>query len=325
MNGRKMARVIFAAAILLFVSALPLKAAEARKSNVHLELFGGSQYMTGNSKFTIGGLIQTPSGEIPLNRTLSELEFPLDVWLWSVGAELEVVQRFNFRVNYRENITDDAGTVTDSDFGVFRLQGASSPFATDTSLDIYSQSDASLDAKLLDLSAAYGFYKLKNWTLRIGFLYTYQKFEYDLNNLRQQFPSLGTLAAEKFISGTVAYYEVEYKIPMVTIGAHFAGGKRFGLDARFGYAWQTTAEDRGDWLLRDLVLIGDTDGPAYRFSLNGHFNITPHWFVKAGVEYLKVNADGTQNQFAHDRFQATIDDNIQIDQTLADVTLGFRF
>lgn len=325
MHGPKTVQAVCTAALLLLATALPLKAAETHHRNVHLELFGGSQYMTGDSQFSIGGLVQTRSGEIPLNRTLSELDFPLDVWLWSVGGTLEVAQRFNFGALYSENITDDAGTVTDADFGVFRFGGASPPSATDTSLDIFSQSDASLDARMLDLSAEYGFYKLKNWTLRVGFLYTYQKFEYDVSNLRQQFPSLGALGGVEFVSGPVARYEVEYKIPMVTLGLHLAGGKRFGLDARFGYAWQATAEDRGDWLLRDLVLIGDTDGPAYRFSLKGRFDITQSWFVKAGVAYLKVDADGTQNQFVHDRFQATIDDRIEIDQTLVDVMFGFRF
>jgi len=282
---------------------------------VHLELTAGGEYMTGHSDYSIGS-----------SRTISELDFPLDVWLWSIGGRLKVVDRFNLGIRYRGNISNDPGTVTDSDFGIFSGQGISLPTVTGTSLDIFSETDASLDANLLDVMAEWGFYKRSHWTFLIGFAYTYQKFSYDLSNIVQQYPSLPGIPPQS-VEGPIAEYEVKYKIPMVTGGIAFGGNSRLGLEARFGYSWKAKAEDHGNWFSRSpaLTFDGDNDGPAYRFSFRAHYDLTPNWFLGTGVEYLKVDADGTQTQMRNGRFSASIDQSIDTEQTNVILQAGFRY
>jgi opacity protein-like surface antigen len=305
------------AAVLALLACPPGWAQDPQQNRiVHLELTAGGDYMTGHSDYSIGG-----------SSTISELHFPLDVWLWSIGGRLTVLDRFNFGIRYRGNISNDPGTVTDSDFGVFSRQGISLPTVSPNSLDLYSETEASLDADLLDLYAEWGFFKRADWTFLIGFAYTYQKFSYDLSNIVQHYPSLPGIPPVS-IQGSIAEYEVKYKIPMITGGITFGGGKsRFGMEARFGYSWYAKAEDHGNWFSRQpaLTFDGDNDGPAYNFSLNAHYDLTPNWFLGAGVEYLKVDADGTQTQTLGGRGTATVDQDIDTEQTSVILQAGFRY
>ncbi len=283
---------------------------------VHLELTAGGDYLTGHSDYSIGG-----------GQPISALHFPLDVWLWSVGGRLSVKERFNFGIRYRGNITDDPGKVTDSDYGIFSGGGVSLPTVSPHSLDIYSETDASLDADLLDAYAEWGFYKRADWTFLIGFKYTYQKFSYDMSNIVQNYPSLPGIPPLT-IAGPIAAYEVKYKIPLVTAGITYGNGQsRFGLEARFGYSWYAKAEDNGNWFTRQPAFnfSGDSDGPAYNLSFNARYNITPNWFLNAGVEYLKVDADGTQTQMPDGGFAATTSQDIDTEQTSVILQAGFRY
>jgi len=74
-----------------------------------------------------------------------------------------------------------------------------------------------------------------------------------------------------------------------------------------------------------LIFDGDSDGPAYNITFNARYHITPRWFLGAGVEYLKVDADGTQTQTLAGGGSATIDQDIDTEQTSVTMQVGFRY
>ncbi len=317
MRRHRLYATAIAAVVLAISLCTPAWSQDPQQSRVvHLELTAGGDYLTGHSDYSIGG-----------GQPISALHFPLDVWLWSVGGRLSVMERFNFGIRYRGNITNDPGSTTDSDYGVFRRAGVSLPTVSAYSLDIYSETEASLDADLLDAYAEWGFYRRADWTFLVGFKYTYQKFRYDMSNIVQSYPSLPGIPAFS-LQGPIANYEVKYKIPLITAGITYGGDKsRFGMEARFGYSWYAKAEDNGNWFSRQppLIFSGDSDGPAYNLSFNARYNITPNWFLNAGVEYLKVDADGTQTQILGGGYTATTNQDIDTEQTSIMLQAGFRF
>ena len=126
----------------------------SRRSESYITI--GIGKLGGDTTYQIGGNYVTPLGSGQVHFPISELEFPLDVWMVSVEGSKEFAEKWKVSVGVKKNITSDAGKMKDSDWGAWYLEGYA--WAEKDTLDIYSESDAELDALIMDINLRYRFW-----------------------------------------------------------------------------------------------------------------------------------------------------------------------
>lgn len=286
-----------------------------------LDLTLGHGMLSGDTTYQIGGTVDTPSGSSEIHFPLSELEFPLDVYMLSVGGSLEFAEKWKLSANVKKNINSDAGKMKDSDWGIF--------FDDPDSLDIYSESDADLEALITDINLRYRFYKKSNWSFIAGLGYLRQNFDYEISNLDQWYPSLndyyGYDIGHDYVSGKVLEYEVTYNIPYMEIGTQFKIKDKFRLEASLGYSPLVNVTDEDNHILRSKISEGDCDGDAILLSLEGRYDFLTHWFLTLQLDYMMIETDGKQKQYTYGEWTATIDQEIESEQIFAALAVGYAF
>jgi outer membrane protease len=191
-------------------------------------------------------------------------------------------------------------------------------------LDIYSESDADLDAEIMDINLRYKFFKKSGWSLSAGLGYIYQNFDYKCSLIKQWSPS-GLSGYDYTGTGDVDLtYEVTYSIPYMEIGIQQTKDK-LSLEARLGYSPFVNVTDEDHHLLRSKVSYGDCDGDGVLFSLEGRYDFPKNWFLTVGLDYTKTDTDGIQKQYTKGAWTATIDQKIESEQTFIAFAVGYAF
>jgi outer membrane protease len=293
-----------------------------------LEVSLGVGKLDGYTKYQIGGTVDTPSGSIQVHFPLSELEFPLSVSMVSLGLTTASTGRWKFGAVVKKNITRQAGEAKDSDWGVYYLEGYS--WAEQNTLDIYSESNAALDALIIDIDFAYGLYRKSGWSVSARLGYRYENFDYELSDLDQWYPSsyyyFGGDFGHDYVSGKVATYNVIYHIPYLEIATGFTINNVFSIEGGLGYSPLTHVADEDNHLLRDLVFKGDFYGHAVMLSLDARYNLTGPWFVAIHYSKAAVDADGRSKAYYFGYiYDHTIDQTIESEQTYTSLSLGYIF
>ncbi len=213
----------------------------------------------------------------------SELEFPLDVTLLDIAGSVEFMEMFTVGLEFKTNITDDAGDMKDSDWLTQSNPGR---------LDVYSTSDAELTAMIVDFHFGYTFYKTPNWKFTGGTGYLHQNFDFDTRLKRQYSPS-GLSGYDVVGDGSVTItYDITYRIPYLDMAVRYSTAKdRFVLDSSFGYAPVVSVTDTDKHLLRNKVNKGDLEGSAIMLSLAGRYYVFKNWYVSLGFDYLNIVTD----------------------------------
>lgn len=287
----------------------------------------GLGMLSGDTTYQIGGTFDTPSGGGEIHFPLSELEFPLDVYMASVKGSMEFAEKWKVSASVKKNITSDAGKMKDSDWGVFFEDppGSGTWWYDPNSLDIYSESDAELDALITDINLRYRFYEKSNWSFIAGLGYLRQNFDYECSLIEQWSPS-GLSGYDYTGTGEVGLtYEVTYNIPYMQIGTQFKIKDKFRLEASLGYSPIVNVEDEDHHLLRSKVSKGDCDGDAFLLSLEGRYDFLKHWFLTLQLDYMTIDTDGKQKQYSYGEWTATIDQEIESEQIFAALAVGYAF
>lgn len=288
-----------------------------------VDLAVGIGALSGHTTYQIGGTVSTPLGSGEVHFPISELEFPLDVYMVSLEGSIGFTERWKVSAGVKKNITDDAGKMKDSDWGVYWLE-VGHPAEQDT-LDIYSESDADLDALILDINLRYRLYK----GIFIGLGYIHQKFDYEISNLDQWYPSSNYYFGMEFphdrVSGQVLAYEVTYDIPYIEIVFMGKATDTFIVEMSLGYSPIVDVEDEDHHLLRSKVNKGDCDGDAILLSLEGRYDLSKNWFLTLGVDYTKIDADGTSKAYFSGVYDHTIDLEIESEQISYALNIGYAF
>jgi len=287
----------------------------AEGSKVNLTL--GIDKASGDTTYQIGGTIDLAGGESEeIHFPLSQLEFPLDVYMVSVGGSIEFAEKWKVNVGVKKNITSDAGKMKDSDWGIYWLEGY--PWGEQDTLDIYSESDADLDALMMDINLRYRFYERSDWSFAAGVGYIRQNFDYEVSNLDQWYPSsnyyFGYDWPHDHVSGKIITYEARYSIPYVEIATGSKLKDKFHVEASLGYSPMVNVTDEDNHILRDRVTKGDCDGDAILFSLKGHYEFRKPWFLTIQVGYMSIDTDGKETQYLEGELYCTIDKKIKSQQ-----------
>jgi hypothetical protein len=229
----------------------------------------------------------------------------------------------------------------DSDWGVWHIGGelphdsSTCPptLCTADSLDIYSESDATLDAIIFDINLTYELLdsKFNNSSLKLfaGLGYRYENFDYEISNLDQWYPSFegyfGFDFGHEYESSTVLTYDVHYNIAYVEAGASISLFNSIEIDGSIGYSPLVYVLDRDNHLLRDKISRGELYGHALMYSLNLTGNIRSNWFAAIHMNYTSIDTEGEQKQYISNLLYATIDEEVTSHQTSAFINIGYVF
>lgn len=288
-----------------------------------LDLAAGIGALSGHTTYQIGGRISTPLGSGRVHFPISELEFPLNVYMVSLGTNIEFKNKWEVSASVKKNVTDDSGKMKDSDWGAWWLEGY--PWAEQNTLDIYSESDAELDVLMFDVNLRYKLYK----GISIGLGYTHQNFDYEISNLHQWYPSynyyFGMASPHDRIDGKVLTYEVTYNIPYIEIAFMGKATDNLYVEVSLGYSPIVDAEDEDHHLLRSKVNKSDCDGDAILLSLEGRYDLPKNWFLALGVDYTRIDTDGRSKAFFSGIYDHTIDIVIESEQVFYGLNIGYAF
>ena len=293
----------------------------------------GTGYLTGDIQYQIGGKVVTASGEAEVPFPISELKFPLDAFMVKGTVAVDFAERWSLMASVATNITDDTGKMEDSDWGYFSSSSA------DT-LDIYSESDTEMDALLLEGKATFMFYQgyygqdslngISNRDIMFSFFagvgYKYQKFDFDVSDLDQWYPSHPELP-HTITSGLVLTYEAEYQIPYLELSMEMNVGEKFLMEFGVAYAPLVDFQDEDNHILRDDVFISDHDwdGDAWFVSLKGRYAFTRHWFMEIDVEAMQIESEGPSDGYHGGVWDHTIDQEVKTEQYSAYLSIGCGF
>ncbi len=273
--------------------------------------------LSGDTTYQIGGRYDTPSESGTYHFPISKLEFPLDIWMISIEESKEFVKKkLKVSVGAKKNYTHEAGKMEDSDWLTI---------ANPSQLDIFSQSDAYLDALILDINVSYRFFETPHWSLIAGVGYRYQNFDYECKLNRQGSPS-GLPGYDYTGTGSVDLtYEVTYSIPYIEIGTQYIFKSKWRLDASLGYSPIVHAEDLDVHVLRAKISEGDCDGDAILFSLKGQYAVSRSWFFGLRLDYTYINTNGRQKQYTDGAWSGTINQEIKSEQLFGVFFAGYAF
>lgn len=330
--------------LLLWPSAVPCAHAEQTAAAAG-QSFSGS---LGVGVATLNGdtLYHISSYDTAGNGIESELKFPLQNTLLGLQGGLVVKNakgqdEFAVRLQWFTSMGSGSGHLQDSDWltNSFDIQAPPSPPNPPNSgyphpgLDIYSTSDVSSKAMIIDLRGSYN-----GWVsddLNIGPLVglLYQHFQFDASNVNQV--GFGPYAPWYNVStaGPVLTYEVTYTIPYLGAQAGYRFAKDFQATIDLAYSPLVSAKDTDDHLLRGKRSTGSTTGSAYSGSAGIAWSVTGADRIALSGQYLKITTTGTQTQTWY-RNDGTIpagttytgiNDRIESQQTSLSLLLSHRF
>jgi len=323
----------------------------------HLVLTQGLGMMTGDTRYQIGGLLTRPDGtQLQQPDPTSELVFPLDVPMISLKVNLILWERFQIGAGLKKNLSQAAGTMEDSDWGSWymeppRYQDGTLipnlyPFRDDT-LDIYSESDAELDALIWDIKVGYRFVNKPRWSLTGSVGFIRQHFKYDVSDLIQGYPSFsdyfGFDPGQDTINGKILTYDISYNI-------HYCMGElegkltnRIKVSGTFGFSPGFSSFPLHVWATdRDHHLYGktgqgsvsktDSTGDALMYGLHGGIDLS--WWhresmrlvLSADYENMSIKTSGdSDTTIGGYNGTYSIPEDVKSRQKYFDLNLSFSF
>ncbi|MDY6824432.1 MAG: omptin family outer membrane protease [Thermodesulfobacteriota bacterium] len=306
----------------IIFSGLPAAAGDLIDTDISV----GIARLHGDTTYRIGGLVQTPTGTDVTNSPLSELSFPLEIFMMSVNTEITVADRLALLLSAGTGLTDDTRDMQDSDW-----EWEDSPITRTT----YSESSTELDALTFSGRLRYRIfnthlnefashtgerYDLGFWA---GVGYLHKEFEFAASDTYQT----SRVAAQNLglISGPTLTYDITYTIPYMELAATLNVNDKTDLNVSVGYTPYAKAEDEDHHLLRNMTARGDGDGDATLLSIDSRFALTEHWFTGLTVDYCYVETEGESVTYVNNAWAYTINEEMESEHTTISIKLGCRF
>ncbi|MDH4318538.1 MAG: omptin family outer membrane protease [Desulfobulbaceae bacterium] len=281
-----------------FLAAATSQNADASpQSGITLDIAAGAERWSGDTTYQIGGkFADAMTGESgTLHFPISELEWPLDVWMAGIDLGLHLGNSFTINGALKKNVSDPDDPMKDSDWAIAYIDGLP--------VDVYSESDiTSFDAAIYDINAEWTIARPGITAISIGVGHMKQEFEYEasLNFQEAYIPVYGTYR----ITGddrTAITYDITYKMTYFLVGFDVQFGPATKMETQFAYSPLTDAEDEDHHLLREnggKISKGEMDDndKAYMLEVSFRHDFTPMLFVEAGAHFTKIEVEGIQAQ-----------------------------
>lgn len=309
-RGERMRNIFFILVIVITVASAGISEGAERYVTT------GIGKLQGDTTYRIGGRIYGPgsgigAGDYPF--PISELEFDINIYMLSLGGGVKFANDWDFSLSFKKSFTSGDGNLKDSDY-----MNSSIP-------DIYSESDAQLDAWSADINLNYRFLE----GLYVGIGYLYQNFDYDVRDFRQWYP-LWDYAAGESIGGIYGpglgiTYDVRYHIPYLEIGAKGHISDEISIDTNLRYSPMVVAKDRDNHVARAIYSAGDCKGRAFLWTLKGRYDFPKNWFMTLEFDYTRINTSGDSKNYINEEWQWTIDQETESSQMYFTFMAGYRF
>jgi outer membrane protease len=270
----------------------------------------------------------------------SELDFPLDVFL--VGGSvnfkgnLRSGESWCFNLGAFRNVNHPSGSMKDTDWISLPQYNIRKTFS-------YTESDAELKALLLCAEGRLALLTKPSFVLQLLVGYEYQKLSFEILGVRgwQGIEPQDVIHFDTLQGVNVLDYEVKYHIPYGGLSAYFEFSPRLSFEAKAVISPSVSAKDHDDHLLRFKTFDGDCRGWAVKagtdmrwivFKTSGKSN----WFVGLGFDFMKIDADGKQDQMWYGDDPISEEDDtgkrltgikeeITSEQTTIRASTGYRF
>lgn len=292
-----------------------------------VEMSLGTGYLYGYTQYQIGGHVSAADGsQSNFHFPISELKFPLDSVMGQLEVNISFSEKLALKLKAQTNITDDTGKMEDSDWLVVPSQ-----------LDIFSESDTEMRAWLGDATLKYTFGQthfasgrdrsdgyLASYTAGLGF--KYQKYNFDVSNVLQWYPSSPSTPAD-FVAGLVLKYEAEYMIPYLELGMEIQGPNKGSGGFSVGFIPVLHFEDEDQHLLRDKVNVADHGWTGYGWFVKaeGRYNLNGSWYLSGDLSWLMMESSGVSDASFGGVYDHSIDHEIKSSQASLFVNLGYDF
>ncbi len=305
--------------ILLFIPAFLFGGASSHASEFEIE--AGVGMLKGDTTYRIGYPVYyvnfgAQEGYFPI----SELEFPLDIYMGSVVTSIMFAEKWKVSLGVKKEITNDPGDMKNSDWIT-----ENNP----SRLNIFSTSNTELDALIWDINLKYNFYTNSNWSFVGGIGYLRENFDFQ-GRVKTQYSPSG-LPGYYFVGdGSVTIkYNIIYDIPYLKIGTKYDSKKKFYMEASLGFSPLVSVEDEDQHILRNKVNKGNLDGNAVIVSLKGRYDLPKKWFITLEFDYMKIKTDkaGMKATFsgADSIYNHTITEEVESQQLLTILSGGFNW
>jgi len=258
---------------------------------------GNADKLSGYTRYQIGGhFIDTDGTTGKTYFPISELKFPLNVYMASATLNVTLIERLKIDFCFKKNLTTDAGKIKDWDWGIYS--------GIHTSLDVFSKSDSRLNSHIIDSCLSYILFKKEIVSLNIGARFLYQYFNYSISNLYQEdyVHQILTTIQEK-----TGKYKVEYYIPyLLNFSSCFVLGGSFKIEATLGLSPIVYAKDVDDHIERGKIMKGKSTGNSFLISLDTKYYANKNVFLGFNFEYIRIYTEGTQKQvFYRDAYEGS--------------------
>ncbi|MBN2136005.1 MAG: hypothetical protein JW737_09760 [Acidobacteria bacterium] len=298
--------VLFIFMLFLMVTILP-----AEEKDFAVSVNTAADWMFGFNSYGIGwNFTDVANNTTSLGFKISELVFPLNILM--VGGDIYATLFKNFKINlyFRKNITSEPGKLKDSDWGVWYLDG--NPWATSSTLDVYSTSDTNLIVYYIDSEILYSVKLSSLFMIDFGLGFLYEQFYYEASNVDQWYPSYETYQAyldpsyglNENISGLVGTYEIMHFIPLLVIASRFKASDFFQMSLTVSGTPYLIAVDTDYHVLRSKRSNSECYGWAIKSKLSVFFHFSSNVYAGISGDFLYLDAAGNQSQY---RYNDTIE------------------
>ncbi|MFZ5452530.1 MAG: omptin family outer membrane protease [Thermodesulfobacteriota bacterium] len=270
--------------------ALEVSGSEKKEvlANEYGRVWVGLGYLTGDVTYQIGGKFRANAdGQIIGGKQhfpISELKWPLDMLMLSVGGELRFLKKGELRAAFSKNLTDRPGKIEDTDWET----DLSSPHDK----TIFGTSDTAFSGYVLDLGARYWLLEQRvnqdfAWALAPGLGLLYQEFSWDGSNLVQTDLITGDVITQ---AGPTIAYKFNLLMPMLDLAGKLTY-KRLSFLASFGFSPKLIAKDKDFHLLRDRFTKTKAYGYGFKLGWEGRYELSRHWFLHWSGDWLWIRAN----------------------------------
>ncbi|MCF7837155.1 MAG: omptin family outer membrane protease [Candidatus Marinimicrobia bacterium] len=256
-------------------------------------VWSGLGMSAGDVTYQIGGNIKMGGESMRMHFPISELEFPMDVALVTLGAGLQLPSGWEWLGELGMNLSDPSSKMKDSDWTI--------PHAPRVKT-IYSESDADLDAFTLDARGRRWFYRRQDasgmrWALGAGAGLYYAKYEWEAYNVDQWYPQEPWRAHFRH-AGVGITYEATVLMPYVELAGQLERGP-WHMTFSLGLSPYTQVEDVDDHVLRSIRAETDADGTGFKMEFDVRYAFSANWQAFGRLNLLGFSVDGTEKDHVY--------------------------
>lgn len=273
--------------------ALALEVLGPEKKEVIAQEYGtiwvGLGYLTGDVTYQIGGKFRgTFGGQIVQGKNqfpLSELKWPLDALMFSVGGELRFFKKGELRVAFSKNLTDRPGKIGDTDWQA----EMDAPHEKTT----FGTSDTAFSGYVLDLGVRYWLLERRvnqdfTWAIAPGAGLLIQEYSWDGSNLVQADLFTGDKITQ---AGPTIAYKFNLLMPSLDLAGKLTY-KRLSFLTSFAFSPRLITKDKDFHLLRSKFIETKAYGQGFKVAWESRYALSRHWFLHLSGDWLWIRANG---------------------------------